>query len=102
LLGSPPDNRFSSAFDQVIAYKETNVKRNNMIQLWHQYDTSTAPAGGPVDSEGKPTAGLPLQSADLIGYGIMQISNPAPTLDKLWDWASDVAAGVSVIQIKYY
>ena len=102
LLTPPPDNRFDPSFDQVIAYMETNVTNKGLVQFWHQFDTSTAPMGGPVDALGNPITGLPLHSkSDCCGYGAMQLTNPAPTIDQLWDWVSNINGGKQVITSKY-
>lgn len=47
-------------------------------------------------------AGAPLWSRDgLHGVGLMQLTNPAPTPDQVWDWRWNIAGGVSLLEEKF-
>ena len=41
--------------------------------------------------------GYPLKSED-NGYGLMQITNPAPSEEDLWRWTTNVATGLSLLR----
>ena len=42
---------------------------------------------------------VPLKSGD-SGYGICQLTNPAPTFEQVWNWTSNIDAGLSLFGVK--
>ena len=42
----------------------------------------------------------PNRSSDRIGWGVYQITNPAPTINDVWSWKANVASGLAVIAQK--
>lgn len=42
----------------------------------------------------------PNRSSDGIGWGLMQLTNPSPTAQQLWDWRANVQGGLNILNDK--
>jgi hypothetical protein len=67
-------DRLDNPLYQVLCYQESSPK-------WHQFYPRS-------DS----IKGLPVCASDL-GYGLMQITDPPPTVPQIWDWRENVDVG---------
>ncbi len=99
ILGSQPDRQ------TVINYITTQVSGNS--RLWFtpyvaMHESTQGTLSGPTQFCDKTsgyslctstTDGYPLRAAD-NGFGIMQLTNPAPTCDQLWNWKKNCDEGV--------
>ena len=68
------------------------------------HESGPAPLGprqfGTQRAIGPGEAGDPLMSVDLVGVGVMQVTNPAPSDNAYWNWRQNVQEGVAILADK--
>ncbi len=74
-------------FAKAIARHESGTQDNRTYLQFNE----TGTLGTDYQTDLKNT---PNRSSDLVGWGIYQLSIPAPTVDEVWSWRSNVSAGL--------
>ncbi len=80
-------------FAKAIARKESGIQDNRTYLQFNEIGTR----GIDYQNDLKNT---PNRSSDLVGWGIYQLSVPAPSVDEVWNWKSNVSAGLQRLSQK--